>query len=70
MIFLAKMVTYITDARYQPDYGKCRVEAFGDNPLPAHTLGSTWIDNGRMASLSTDYKARSAGDLINITPHR
>ncbi|MEA2995043.1 MAG: hypothetical protein QOG74_592 [Alphaproteobacteria bacterium] len=35
---VAKMVTYITDARYQPDYGKCRVEAFGANPLPAHTL--------------------------------
>lgn len=36
---VAKMVTYITDARYQPDYGKCRVEAFGNNnPLPAHTL--------------------------------
>jgi len=35
---VAKMVTYITDARYQPDYGKCRVEAFGSNPLPAHTL--------------------------------
>jgi 2-iminobutanoate/2-iminopropanoate deaminase len=35
---VVKMVTYITDARYQPDYGKCRVEAFGDRPLPAHTL--------------------------------
>jgi enamine deaminase RidA (YjgF/YER057c/UK114 family) len=35
---VAKMVTYITDVRYQPDYGKCRVEAFGSNPLPAHTL--------------------------------
>jgi 2-iminobutanoate/2-iminopropanoate deaminase len=35
---VVKMVTYITDARYQPDYGKCRVEAFGSNPLPAHTL--------------------------------
>ncbi len=35
-------------------------------PLPAHTLGSAWVDNGRMASLSTDYKARSAGDLITI----
>jgi enamine deaminase RidA (YjgF/YER057c/UK114 family) len=32
------MVTYITDVRYQPDYGKCRVEAFGNHPLPAHTL--------------------------------
>src|SRR5204863_6261515 len=35
---VAKMVTYITDVRHQPDYGKCRVEAFGNHPLPAHTL--------------------------------
>jgi enamine deaminase RidA (YjgF/YER057c/UK114 family) len=35
---VAKMVTYMTDVRYQPDYGKCRVEEFGSNPLPAHTL--------------------------------
>jgi 2-iminobutanoate/2-iminopropanoate deaminase len=35
---VAKMVSYLTDVRYQPDYGKCRVEAFGDHPLPAHTL--------------------------------
>jgi enamine deaminase RidA (YjgF/YER057c/UK114 family) len=33
-----KMVTYITDSRNQADYGKCRSEAFGSNPLPAHTL--------------------------------
>ncbi len=33
---------------------------------PAHTLGSAWSDNGRMASLTTDYKARSTGDLITI----
>ena len=35
---VVKMVTYMTDVRYQPDYGKCRVEEFGSNPLPAHTL--------------------------------
>ena len=35
---VAKMVTYVTDMRYQADYGKCRVEEFGSNPLPAHTL--------------------------------
>jgi flagellar L-ring protein precursor FlgH len=35
-------------------------------PPPAQALGSTWADNGRMASLTTDYKARSAGDLITI----
>ncbi len=33
---------------------------------PAHTLGSLWADNSRIASLNTDYKARSAGDLITI----
>ena len=35
---IAKMVTYITDARYQPDFGKCRSEVFGTTPMPAHTL--------------------------------
>ena len=35
---VVKMVTYMTDVRYQPDYGKCRLEEFGNNPLPAHTL--------------------------------
>lgn len=35
--------------------------------LPAASSpGSLWIDSGRMASLTTDYKARSVGDLINI----
>src|SRR5882672_3785266 len=37
-----------------------------ESSLPAHTLGSLWSDNGRMASLTTDYKARIAGDLITI----
>jgi enamine deaminase RidA (YjgF/YER057c/UK114 family) len=35
---VVKMVSYLTDVRYQPDYGKCRVDAFGSEPLPAHTL--------------------------------
>jgi flagellar L-ring protein FlgH len=35
-------------------------------PPSSTTLGSLWIDNGRMAALSTDYKARAAGDLITI----
>ena len=26
---IVKMVTYLTDVRYQPDYGKCRAEVFG-----------------------------------------
>jgi 2-iminobutanoate/2-iminopropanoate deaminase len=32
------MVSYITDVRYQPDFGKCRQEIFGATPMPAHTL--------------------------------
>ena len=35
---IVKMTTYLTDMRNQADYGKCRVEAFGNNALPAHTL--------------------------------
>ena len=35
---VVKMVTYMTDVRFQPDYGKCRIEEFGSNALPAHTL--------------------------------
>ncbi len=36
-------------------------------PAPAMlTSGSIWIDAGRMASLSADYKAMVAGDLITI----
>ena len=35
---IVKMVTYMTDVRYQPDFGKCRQETFGATPMPAHTL--------------------------------
>jgi enamine deaminase RidA (YjgF/YER057c/UK114 family) len=36
---IVKMVSYVTDIRYYPDYGKCRVEVFGEKgPFPAHTL--------------------------------
>jgi enamine deaminase RidA (YjgF/YER057c/UK114 family) len=35
---IVKMVSYITDVRYQPDFGKCRAETFGSTPMPAHTL--------------------------------
>jgi len=34
---VVKVVSYVTDMRYQSDYGKCRSEAFGPT-LPAHTL--------------------------------
>ena len=35
---IVKMVTYITDVRYQADFGKCRQDTFGTTPMPAHTL--------------------------------
>jgi flagellar L-ring protein precursor FlgH len=38
----------------------------GQPASPAFSLGSIWVDSGRMASLSTDYKAMALGDLIEI----
>ncbi|RAI40613.1 RidA family protein [Rhodoplanes roseus] len=35
---VVKMVTYVTDIRYQQLYGPCRTEAFAGQPLPAHTF--------------------------------
>ena len=35
---IVKMVTYVTDMRYQAEFGKCRTETFGTTPMPAHTL--------------------------------
>jgi enamine deaminase RidA (YjgF/YER057c/UK114 family) len=35
---IVKMVTYMTDVRHQPDFGRCRSETFGTTPMPAHTL--------------------------------
>jgi len=35
---IVKMVSYLTDVRFQPDFGKCRSETFGATPMPAHTL--------------------------------
>jgi flagellar L-ring protein FlgH len=35
-------------------------------PAPAFSLGSIWVDSGRMASLSADYKAMAVGDTIEI----
>jgi flagellar L-ring protein precursor FlgH len=38
----------------------------GQAVAPTATLGSIWVDSGRMAFLSTDYKAMAVGDLIEI----
>jgi flagellar L-ring protein precursor FlgH len=35
-------------------------------PAAATTLGSLWIDNGRLANLVADYKASRVGDLVTI----
>ncbi len=35
---IVKMVTYTTDVRYQPDFGKCRRKPSATTPMPAHTL--------------------------------
>jgi len=35
-------------------------------PAPALSLGTIWVDSGRMASLSADYKAMTTGDLITV----
>src|SRR5271165_6783637 len=38
----------------------------GQPAAPALSSGSIWVDSGRMASLSADYKATAVGDLIEI----
>lgn len=35
-------------------------------PSLAKTTGSLWLDTGRLAAISTDYKAMHVGDLITI----
>ena len=42
-----------------------RVEASSASAHVA-TLGSLWLDNGKLADLSTDYKAKHVGDLVRI----
>lgn len=35
---VVKVVTYVTDIRYQAQAGKCRAEALGGAPQPVHTF--------------------------------
>src|SRR5437588_12017129 len=39
------------------------------NPIlpTAPSIGSLWMDSGRLADLGSDYKARHVGDLITIS---
>lgn len=43
-----------------------RMRQSGDAGQP-RSLGSLWSDSGRLASITSDYKAMHAGDLITIT---
>ena len=43
-----------------------RVSAQAPDPVPT-TLGSLWIDAGRLANLVADYKASRVGDLVTIS---
>jgi flagellar L-ring protein precursor FlgH len=38
----------------------------GQPAAPALSLGSIWVDSGRLAALSADYKAMNVGDVIEI----
>lgn len=38
MANVVKITAYLTDASYREAYSKCRLEAFGDEPLSAHTF--------------------------------
>lgn len=54
------------DSKTQDDLSQYIARVQAEAPLQATTLGSCWIDAGRLASLSTDYKAAIVGDLITI----
>jgi flagellar L-ring protein precursor FlgH len=43
-----------------------RVTEAAPAPAPS-TLGSLWVDNGRLANMVADYKASRVGDLVTIS---
>jgi flagellar L-ring protein FlgH len=61
----------VSPAKVQPSNAEnlakylARVQ-MAEAPRPAHTTGSLWVDTGRMAALTTDYKAIVPGDLVTI----
>ena len=69
-LFLASAAAGIAWARESQDNNLAKYLArvqMATPPVPERTLGSCWLDSGRMASLSADYKAMAVGDLITIT---
>lgn len=68
-LLLVSAVTLNTFARSREETTLAKYLArveMAEAPLPERTPGSCWIDAGRMASLTSDYKARAVGDLITI----
>lgn len=47
------------------DYVRRMSGPTGPGPAPS-SLGSLWVDNGRLANLVADYKASRVGDLVTI----
>ncbi len=54
------------DSKTQSSLAQYVARLRADAPAPVTTSGSCWIDSGRLASLSADYKAAVVGDLITI----
>jgi flagellar L-ring protein FlgH len=54
------------DAKAKDSLAQYVARVRADAPVPLPTLGSCWVDSGRLASLSSDYKAAIVGDLITI----
>src|SRR5712672_2463068 len=59
---LKKSKTESPATLYDDYFNRMRARHF---PAPA-TLGSLWVSSGPLATISKDYKARNAGDLIVI----
>jgi flagellar L-ring protein precursor FlgH len=54
------------DAQAKDNLARYIAREQAEAPPPTTTAGSCWIDSGRMASLSSDYKAAVPGDIITI----
>jgi enamine deaminase RidA (YjgF/YER057c/UK114 family) len=62
MADVVKQVTYVTDARFRPEITQCRIEAYGDVPLPAHTF----VAVSQLAFTGMQIEI----DIIAVTPER
>lgn len=77
--FLATLIVFFqiaqADARAKPKDAPKKnslaeyIQKVGGNspPVAPTTLGSLWIDTGRLANMVADYKASRVGDLVTIS---